>query len=95
MYKRQARHYAEPLTLAQLAETAGLSPSYFSALFVKVMGVSLREYINHVRVEEAKRLLTATDYPLSQIAVSVGFSDQSYFSKVFKQITGISPNRYR
>ena len=90
-----ARHYAEPLTLAQLAETAGLSPSYFSALFVKVMGVSLREYINHVRVEEAKRLLTATDYPLSQIAVSVGFSDQSYFSKVFKQITGISPNRYR
>ena len=48
-----------------------------------------------MRVEEAKRLLTATDYPLSQIAVSVGFSDQSYFSKVFKQITGISPNRYR
>ena len=89
------RHYAEPLTLERLAAVAGLSPSYFSALFIKVMGHSFREQINRVRVEEAKRLLTATDYSLSQIAVAVGFSDQSSFSKVFKRVTGLTPNRYR
>lgn len=89
------RHYAEPLTLERLAAVAGLSPTYFSSLFIRVMGHSFREQINRVRVEEAKRLLTATDYSLSQIAVTVGFSDQSYFSKVFKRVTGLTPNRYR
>ncbi|MEG0639433.1 MAG: PocR ligand-binding domain-containing protein [Clostridia bacterium] len=90
-----AKHYAEPLTLSQLASEVSLSPSYFSAQFAKIMGMGYREYVNFVRVEEAKRLLSATDYPLSQIAVAIGFSDQSYFSKVFKRATGLSPQKYR
>ena len=90
-----SQYYHQPLTLAHVAGIAGLSPSYFSALFGRVMGIHYREYVNRIRVDEAKRLLTATDYPLSQIAISVGFSDQSYFSKVFKRITLLSPNQYR
>ena len=90
-----ATHYQEPLSLSDAAALVNLSPSYFSALFTKVMGVNFRDYLNRVRIDEAKRLLRATDYPISQIAISVGFSDQSYFSKVFKRETMLSPNQYR
>ena len=88
-------HYMQDITLSRLADVVGLTPAYFSALFKHVTGIGFREQINRVRVEEAKNLLTATRYSLSEIAVSVGFSDQSYFSKVFKRLTGLSPNRYR
>jgi len=88
-------HYTEPLTLQQIAEVVGLSASYLSALFIQKLGLGFREYVNHIRIEEAKRLLTSTQYPLSQIGMDVGFSDQSYFSKVFKKTVGISPNQYR
>ena len=88
-------HYAENVTLQTMAEVTGLTPAYFSTLFARVVGRGFREQLNLVRVEEAKRLLTATSYPLAEIAVSVGYADQSYFSKVFKRLTGLSPNHYR
>ncbi|MDR0896433.1 MAG: PocR ligand-binding domain-containing protein [Oscillospiraceae bacterium] len=90
-----ARHYAEPLTLETVAAEAGLSPAYFSTLFKQVSGVSFRAYLNQVRVEESKRLLSATDYPLVDIAMAMGFTDQSYYSKVFKKYTGLTPKQYR
>jgi AraC-like DNA-binding protein/ligand-binding sensor protein len=90
-----ARHYAEPLTLETVAAEAGLSPAYFSTLFKQVSGVSFRAYLNQVRVEESKRLLAATDYPLVDIAMAMGFTDQSYYSKVFKRYTGLTPKQYR
>lgn len=89
------RHYMQPLSLDLLSKVAGLSSTYLSAQFTRVMGYGLREQINRVRVEEAKRLLTATDYSLSDIAVAIGFADQSYFSKVFKKETGLTPSQYR
>jgi len=88
-------HYTENITLQTMAQVTELTPAYFSTLFTRVVGKGFREQLNLVRVEEAKRLLTATNYPLSEIAVSVGFTDQSYFSKVFKRMTGLSPNSYR
>lgn len=90
-----AVHYSEPLTLVDVAGLSGLSPSYFSSLFKRAMGIHYQEYLSRVRIEEAKYLLSATDYPLSQIAVSVGYSDQSSFSKAFKRVTGLTPNQYR
>ncbi len=90
-----ARHYAEPLTLEGLAAHVGLSPAYFSHLFKAHTGSSFREYLGQVRVEESKRLLTMTSYSLVDIAMAMGFSDQSYFSKVFKKYTGLSPKQYR
>lgn len=90
-----ALHYSEPLTLAMVAKKVSLSPTYLSALFTKTMGMSYQEYLARIRIEEAKLLLAATGYPLSHIAVSVGYSDQSSFSKAFKRLTGLTPNKYR
>jgi two-component system response regulator YesN len=90
-----AANYMEHLTLDIVAEQAGLSPSHFSMLFTKIVGKHFRDYLTYVRVEESKRLLQSTDYPLAQIAAAVGFSDQSSFCKVFKREVGISPGKYR
>jgi YesN/AraC family two-component response regulator len=90
-----AERYAQPLTLPAVAAHVGLSPNYFSTLFQQVVGVSFREQLCRIRVEESKRLLRGTDYPLAAIALAMGFADQSYFCKVFKRVTGITPSQYR
>ena len=79
----------------EFAKEVGISPNHFSSLFHKTVGVSFRDYLSQVRVEESKRLLLYTDYSLADIAASMGFPDQSNFSKVFKRFTGMSPGRYR
>lgn len=90
-----AVHYSEPLTLQSVAEYISLNPSYLSRLFKQVIGMTFKEYLTFVRIEEAKRLLSYTDFPIIDIAVAVGFESQSYFSQVFKKTTGIAPNKYR
>lgn len=90
-----ADNYFEHLELAAVADFAQLSPSYFSTLFRQVVGMNFREYLNRVRVEESKRLLLSTDFALADIAVSVGFPDQSYYCKIFKRIVGVSPGKFR
>lgn len=88
-------NYSEHLELSQVAEYVQLSPSYFSALFHQIVGVSFREQLCRIRVEESKRLLLNKQYTLADIAVSMGFPDQSYYCKVFKRIVGITPGKYR
>ena len=88
-------HYSEHLELGQTAEYVGLSPSYFSTLFRQTVGASFREYLNRIRVEESKRLLLNPNNTLADIAVSMGFPDQSYYCKVFKKIVGVTPGKYR
>ena len=61
-----------------------MNSDYLSILFKKEVGISLIEYIQRERIEEAKKLLTFTTYPLSDICASLNFSDQSYFTKIFK-----------
>ncbi|MCE5343375.1 MAG: PocR ligand-binding domain-containing protein [Eubacteriales bacterium] len=90
-----AERYAQPLTLTMVAAEVRLSPNYFSTLFQHVVGVTFREQLCRIRVEESKRLLVSTDFPLATIALSMGFADQSYFCKVFKRITGITPSQFR
>lgn len=90
-----ADHYSEKLELNDVAEYVQLSPSYFSTLFHQVVGISFREQLCRIRVEESKLLLLSTDYPLAEIAVSVGFPDQSYYCKVFKRIVGLTPRKFR
>lgn len=90
-----ADHYYEQLELAAVADFVQLSPSYFSTLFRQVVGVNFREHLCNVRVEESKRLLLSTDFALGDIAVAVGFSDQSYFCKMFRRVVGMSPGKYR
>lgn len=90
-----AKHYSEPLTLIAVAGKVNLSPTYFSAQFHKAVGMGFKAYLNRVRVEESKRLLSATADSMTDIAIAMGFSDQSSFSKTFKKYTGLSPRHYR
>ena len=88
-------NYTQKLTLQHVAGEVGISPNHFSALFHKTVGVSFRDYLSQVRVEESKRLLLYSEYSLAEIASAMGFADQSNFTKVFKRITGMSPGKYR
>ena len=93
--KYMAENYDQPLTLAQMADIVGLSKSYFSTLFHEIVGVSFREYLCRIRVEESKRLLLSSEYSLTDIAIAMGFTDQSHYCKVFKRIVGMPPGQYR
>lgn len=83
------------LSLEDIAGQVYLSKSYLSSIFKQEMGMSISTFINRVRVERCKRLLRETNLPLAQIAAEYGFEDQSYFSKVFKRFTGMTPKQYR
>lgn len=82
-------------TLAEAAAAAGLSPAYFSSIFKEELGESYSEYLNRLRVELAAELLVSSDMSLAEVAGACGFDDQSWFTKVFGQHTGMSPGRYR
>lgn len=90
-----SQHFSENIGRAEIAEEVMLAPNYFSMLFHKETGQTIREYINLCRVEEAKRLLSATSNSITDIALQVGFDNISYFSTVFKKYTNVSPVEYR
>lgn len=90
-----SQHFNESLTLDDIAAYVHLHPSYFSSMFKQSTGSSFKEYLNMVRIEEGKRLLANTEFPILDIAVAIGFEDQSYFSKVFKKYTGVTPKQFR
>lgn len=86
---------SEKLTLHDAARHVGLSDSYFSRVFRKETGLNFIQYLNAQRIEKAKPLLRYTDEKLSDIALAVGFEDHSYFTRVFKECTGMLPSEYR
>lgn len=88
-------NFSSNITLDDVAHHVHLNPAYFSTIFKQSCGSSFKEYLNMVRIEESKRLLANTDYSVVDIAVATGFMDQSYFSKVFKKYTGLTPKQYR
>lgn len=87
-------NYDRDISLDEVASEVGLNPSYFSKLFKEEMNITYTDYLNRVRIESGKRLLNK-DLSLVNIAQTVGFNDQSYFSKVFKKIEGVSPGKWR
>jgi AraC-like DNA-binding protein len=88
-------HVYENITLSQLSELVQLTPNYLSSLFKKETGVSLSEYIQKVKIDEAKNLLTLTSCSLSEICTLLNFTDQSYFIKVFKKFAGVTPKHFK
>ena len=90
-----SKHFSTALTLEEVAGQVHLHPSYFSTMFKHSTGSSFKEYLNMVRIEESKHLLSNTDFSIIDIAIAIGFEDQSYFSKVFKKYTGLTPKQYR
>ena len=89
------RNCAQRLTLQQAADFAGYSPTYFSRLFKQEVGQSFQTFLNQLRVDKSKALLLSTTESSAAISGMVGFEDQSYFCKVFKQFTGVTPDQYR
>ena len=88
-------NFNRPITRKGIAEYVHLHPSYLSKLFKQNMGVTIGEYINSVRITNAKRLLRETELTMEVIAESVGFYDNHHLQKVFKKAVGCSPGRYR
>lgn len=89
-------HLAEPLTLSNLAKTAGMSPNYFSALFHSVSGIALWDYINSRRIDLAiSQILEEPKLNILEIALSCGYNNTANFNKAFKKITGLTPSAYR
>lgn len=89
------QNYARRLTLQNVAEKIGLSPSYFCTLFRKEVGVSFSAYLNAVRMEHAKALLLDSPLDIASISERVGYQDARYFSRVFSKAVGVQPTTYR
>lgn len=88
-------HYANKLSIDELAKLSHLSESQLTRRFRKLFGASPHEYIMRVRVDAARTLLEETRRTISDIALEVGFTDHSHFIRTFKQVRGMTPTTYR
>jgi AraC-like DNA-binding protein len=87
--------YAEDLSLASLAESFGLNPSYLSRAFAHSAGIHLMEYINRVRIEKSCVLLKRSSLSVIDIAFAVGYKNLSHFNRYFRRVVRMSPSEYR
>ncbi len=100
MQVRRVREYIRAnltgdVDLTELANQVNLSPHYFSRLFKQALGDSPHHYVLRERIHEAQKRLTAGRMSISEVALSLGFSDQSHFSQTFRKMTGTTPKRYQ
>lgn len=95
MARYVAEHYRSPLTAADVARAAHLSPSHAMTVFRRVVGTTVGTYVARCRVAEAQRLLITTARTTAEIAHAAGFTSQSSFYDTFRQICGTSPGAYR
>ena len=86
---------ASPPSATQLAQVAGMSESYFKVTFKKETGMPPGEYANWRRMEMAKHLLRLSAYPITRLAVDLGFATSQHFATVFKRLIGVSPKTFR
>lgn len=96
----QIHHYVhaflqEELSLTRLAELVYLSPPYLSRMYKQTTGQGLLDYITDVRIQRAKTLLMTTEHKIHEIAAMVGLESAPYFTRLFKKITGLTPQVYR
>ncbi len=89
------RNYMKKIMLEDVANYVQLSTSYFCAIFKKEMKSNFNTYLNRVRIEMSKKLLADHDITLVDVANMVGYEDQSYFTRVFRNVVGISPGKFR
>ncbi|MFA7489020.1 MAG: AraC family transcriptional regulator, partial [Lysobacteraceae bacterium] len=88
-------HIDQPLRMEALARRAGLSQAQFDRRVKKIFQLSAGQYVIKARIDQATRLLRGTTLPIADIAQQSGFSDQSAFSRQFRQVTGFTPRQYR
>jgi len=88
-------NYDKPITLAQIARASHLSSSRLAHIFKEQMGITIIDYLTSVRIERARQLLLGTDQNCTEICFEVGYNNQSYFTRTFKSLVGITPRQYR
>lgn len=88
-------NYNQPLTLNEIANYTHLNPQYLSRYFKETVGMTFTMYLTNLRIETAKKLLINSDKSITQIALEVGYSDPSYFSKVFDKHVKSSPYKFK
>jgi two-component system, response regulator YesN len=89
------KNYQQEIRRDELAELVYLNTDYMSRIFKKEAGVSISNYLLSKRVEEAKKLLSQSELPINSVSIYVGYSNFSYFTKMFRENTGYSPLEYR
>jgi AraC-like DNA-binding protein len=90
-----SEHLNEPIRVSALAQSASLSPAYFSELFKQQTGCAPRDYLHLLRIHRACQLLRTTGLSIKQISARLGYQDQFHFSRQFKAFQGLSPTEYR
>lgn len=90
-----AEHFAEDISITAVARSLHISESYVTKLFNTKLNSSFRNYVNQLRIMEAKKLLRSTSRSIVDIMLSCGFNNQSSFNRVFSQETGMTPRQFR
>ncbi len=90
-----AQHYAEEISMQDVAQAMNYSDAYFCKLFKECFQVNFSAYLNEYRVEQAKRLLQDRSLGIRAVSLACGYSDANYFTRVFKRITNQTPSEYR
>lgn len=88
-------NFGTEIALEEIAAAAYLSEYHFARLFKQISGVTPHVYLANLRIDRARKLLTETSLPISQIASQVGYQSQSHFTKMFKSVAGVTPRVYR
>ena len=89
------KHFYEQPSVDDIANHAGYSKYYFCRCFKEITGYTVNSYINSVKIEHAKELLTTHNQSVSEVSEICGFSDISYFTKIFKKYTGVLPSKLK
>lgn len=89
------KHFPEIQSIEQIAEQVHISKHHLCRIFKESMGITLIDYLNHIRVKNACNFLEISDKDILEISQLCGFHSSAYFSNVFKKITGYSPSKYR
>ena len=87
-------HYEEEISLNEVAAALNISHGYFSTIFKQYTGTYFTDYVNQLKIDQAKKLLRETDYKIYEISNMLGYQNAYYFSKVFKKITGMTPSEF-
>ena len=88
-------HYQDAITLDHVCDSLNLNKNYFCDLFKNSTGTTFINFLNQVRIDKSRYLLTHTAHSIIEVALSVGFNNHNYFSLTFKKLTGVTPTVYR
>ncbi len=89
------RNYAKPISLQSVADELSVSTGYLSRLFLSTVGCTFTDMLNQTRVDRAKQLLNGGEIPVYRVGELVGIANATYFIRVFRKYTGVTPNEYR